>query len=302
MTFLLPGQTSVTGGNAKSTLVNDYGPDLGGPIIKDKLWFWGSGKFNIGSRSATSSNLIGDFDASGKPCQPGVVLNGEPISMGGPLPGFNSKILGMGTSTGSALQVSVTNPGTCPLFYMVTAGMIMHPKGFTGRVVGEFLLGGVPNLKDFQKMITFGLFIRVSFANVLGAGPAVPAGGEASVPMRSYCVELHKLAPHPKTEYKFGDAGDQEKLGVNLPVLERTLRLWQTNQLPTDKGHGLDDIIQWSLWAKIEKMDEKEFMQQYMNLVHKNYEARKMKWDKNAQAMVETSGKDLWKMVQAVLQ
>ena len=298
MTFLLPGQSA----RVKRDEKPDFGADLGGPIVKDKLWFWGSyGKNDIRTTSGSSSRAIGDFNTSGGICQPGVVENGQPLTTGGAVPSYQYKITGMGTSTGNALQISVTNQGPCPLYFFVPAGTIMHPKGFTGRIVGELLLGGVPNLKDFQKMITFGLFIRIVPAGAVGAGPAAPTGGEVTVPMRSYCVELHKLAPHPKTEYKFGDEGDQEKLGGNRPVLARTLQLWQTRQLATDKGHGIDSIIQWSLWAKIEKMGEKEFMDEFMKLVHKNYEAKKQKWNKDAEKQVRTSGQELWKLVQAVL-
>jgi len=298
MTFLLPGQST--------DIKRDYGADLGGPIVKDRLWIWGNyGKKDVNlnpvdSSQVPSQTMLRDFDVNGRLCQPAVIMNGEPMT-GGAVPTYQYKITGMGTSTGNALQISITNQGPCPLYFFVPAGTIMHPKGFTGRIVGEMLLGGVPNLKDFQKMTTFGLLIRVVPAKAVGAGPVAPTGGEATELMRSYCVELHKLAPHPKTEYKFGDEGDQEKLGGNRVVLERTLRLWQTHQLATDKGQSLDSIIQWSLWARIEKMGPKEFMDAYMKLVHKNYEAKKEKWNKDTEKIVEASGQDLWKMVQLVL-
>ena len=83
--------------------------------------------------------------------------------------------------------------------------------------------------------------------------------------------------------------------------MQRALELYYTRQLPSAAGHQFDSILQWSLWAKIEKMAQKEFMEEFTKLVHKNYEAKKMKWDKDAQKKVEASGQDLWKLVQIVL-
>jgi hypothetical protein len=122
-----------------------------------------------------------------------------------------------------------------------------------------------------------------------------------TVPMRAYCVELHKLAPHPQTRYKFANEDHQKKFTEHLPVMQRALELYYTRQLPSAAGHQFDSILQWSLWAKIEKMAQKEFMEEFTKLVHKNYEAKKQKWDKEAQKKVEASGQDLWKLVQIVL-
>jgi hypothetical protein len=295
--FLLPGQSAdVAWGKAPA----DW---LGDPTAKDKLRFWGGfGRSDVGIGTGGSAMAIGDFDAAGRPCQPGVVVNGQPVATGGPAPSFQYKVLGTGTSTGNALRVSVTNRGTCALYFLVPAGTIMHPKGFTERVITGIVLGDAMSLKDFQKMIAFGLFIRVTASAASASAPPVaPAVGEATVNMRSYCVELHKLAPHPKTEYKFGDEGDQTKLGVNLPVLERALQLWRTGKIDL-KGQAVDSVIQWALWARIEKMDENEFTKAYMNLVRKNYESQKKKWDKAAETRMQSSGQDLWNLVRVVLQ
>jgi hypothetical protein len=297
MKFLLPGQSADVGwGKAPA----DWS---GGPILKDRLWFFGAGRKEAGLGTGSSALAIGDFDTAGRPCQPGLVVNGQPLTVtGGSAPDFQYKILGTGTSTGNALQISVTNNGSCPLYFLVPAGTIMHPKGFTERVITGIIFGGTPSLKDFQKMIAFGLFIRVTpVALVASAAPVAPAGGEATVHMRSYCVELHKLAPHPKTEYKFGDEEDQTKLGVNLPVLQRALQLWRTGQIDL-KGQAIDSVIQWALWATIEKMSEDEFMKAYMGLVRKNYENQKKKWDKDVETRMQASGEDLWRLVHVVLQ
>ena len=204
----------------------------------------------------------------------------------------------------NSLEITVKNLGPCVLYFFVPTATAIQPKGF--NKVGKALLGlavGVisTDIKAFQDMDSWGVWIIVRPAGALGSGPAAPTGGEATVPMRSYCVNLHKLAPHPTTEYKFAGEGEQKKHEEYRAVLLKTLELYQTRQLPSTKSHGLDSIIQWSLWAKIEKMGQKEFMEEFTKLVHKNYEAKKQKWDKEAQQTVAASGQDLWRLVEAVL-
>ena len=239
-----------------------------------------------------------DFTADHRPCQPAIIVNGETVAG---IPNYHYKITGLGTSTGNALQLQIANEGGCPLYFLITDGTIFHPKGFTERVLTGILLGGTPNLKDFQKMITMGLFLRLGASGAVGAGPVAPGISEATVPLRAYCVELHKLAPHPKTEYKIGDAEDQQKLGVNRPIVDKTFSMVQTHKLLLPGGHSMDSVIQWSLWAKIEGMEEKKFMEEFTKLVKKNHEAQKKKWDKTAEQQTEQSGRSLWGLVSEVL-
>jgi len=146
-----------------------------------------------------------------------------------------------------------------------------------------------------------GGFLRIAPAGALASGPAAPVGGEAGMPLRSFCVELHKLAPHPKTEYKIGDESDQAGLGANRAIVDRVFTRVQTGQLRLPPGHPMDSVIQWSLWCKIEGMDEKKFHEEFTKLVHKNYEAQKKKWDKNAEHQTEEASRSLWSAVSEVL-
>jgi hypothetical protein len=292
LSFLSSGQSA----EITRDTIREFGVQLSGPIVKDKLWFWGS--FNKNNFQTSTAR---DFGVNGQPCTPGVVVNGQPITTGDSVPNYNYKILGMGTSTGNALQIRVTNFGSCPLYFFIPAGTVLQPKGFTERVITGLLLGGVPSLKDFQKMITFGSLLRVPPPGLVTAEPPALVSSDTTEPLRSYCVQLHKLAPHPKTEYKFGDEGDQNEFGGNLQVLNRAFQLFKTGKLPSTTGHGLDAVIQWSVWARIEKMNQKEFGEAFQNLVRKNFEAKKQKMDKATEKRVQESEQDLWKLVQAVL-
>ena len=117
--------------------------------------------------------------------------------------------------------------------------------------------------------------------------------------LRGFCLELHKLAPHPQTEYKF-DEGKEEKLAPNLKVMEAAARLYHTGEAKPAR-HGLDALTQWSLWASREKLDAKQFREEYIGLGKKNYKALKKKWDKNVERVAEGFVDDLWPSVEKVV-
>jgi len=240
------------------------------------------------------------------------------------IPQFRTEITGTGISTGNALQVHFYNDSPCPLKFVVTSGAILKPTGFTGRVIEGLILGGEP-LKDFQKMYTVGgkVYLKPLVgvaperneqppeddAEEIATGPregvaleaAVPAGSETTMMLRSFCVELHKLAPHPKTIYKFADEGDQEKYAPNRALVDRAFHMLLTRQITLPPNLSLDNIVQWMLWAHIEQMNEKRFRDEFIDLVKKNYEAHKQKWDKEAEKRTEQMAQDCWMTVQKVL-
>jgi hypothetical protein len=152
-------------------------------------------------------------------------------------------------------------------------------------------------------MLTWGGYVMVAMASAPMPGAlnfTVPADGEVSIPLRSYCLELHKQAPHPKTEYKFADADDQQKLGTQRKMIESALRLALTGRFKPGRWSALDSAIQWSVWADREGMDFGKFRDEFLNLVEKNYKAQKKKWDKQAKSDVEAGAKELWDAVQLV--
>lgn len=84
-------------------------------------------------------------------------------------------------------------------------------------------------------------------------------------------------------------------------LVNRTFKLVQTRQLTLTQNHGLDSVLQWSLWSKLEKLSDKKFMEEFNKLVHKNYDSQKKKWDKAAEQQADASGRELWKLVQTGL-
>lgn len=217
------------------------------------------------------------------------------------------EVTGRGTSTGPVFEVHVKNQSGCPLNLQVPAGTILKPTGYTGRVIKGILLGGgMPPLKDFQVMMAEG-----------GFGEIPPTGGakqpapwnfflppdaeETTFIVRGYCLELHKLAPHQKTKYKFADEDEQKKLSApNLKVMEKAHQLYNARQIGSQL-HSLDSIVQWSLWASREGMNAKKFHEEFFDLVEKNYKGMNKKWDKDAKASTERMAQDLWGAVEKVL-
>lgn len=210
------------------------------------------------------------------------------------------KITGMGTSTGNVFRVTVWNRSPCTQMVFVPAGAVLKPKGYAGRVALGILGGGLPPLKDFQLMIAEGATQDAAPA------PTVPGGmffaepsSEMEFTLRGFCLELHKLAPHQKTEYKF-DEGKVEKLAPNLKVMEAAARLYHTGAA-TPPGHALDGLTQWSLWAAREKLNAKKFREEFLKLVKRNHEVQKKKWNKDVQRAAEASADALWPAVEKVL-
>ena len=213
------------------------------------------------------------------------------------------KVTGRGTSTGEVFQVKVWNKSPCTQMVFVPAGAVLKPKGYTERLIAGILGGGGggrPPLKDFQVMMAEGATQDAAPA------PTVPGGmyfaeprSEMEFTLRGFCLELHKLAPHQKTEYKF-DEGKEEKLAPNVKVMGSAARLYHTGQARPAR-HALDGMTQWALWASREKMDAKKFREEYVGLGKKNYEIMKKKWDKNVQREAEALADDLWPSVEKVL-
>lgn len=211
------------------------------------------------------------------------------------------KVTGQGTSTGNVFQVRVWNKSPCAQMVFVPAGAVLKPKGYTGRLLKGFLTGGgeMPQLKDFQVMMAEGAMQDAA------PPPSVPGGmffaepnAESAFELRGFCLELHKLAPWPNTEYKF-DEGKEEKLASNLKVMETAARLYHSGQAVSDRP--LDSLTQWSLWASRERMDSKKFREEFVKLVKTNYEKQKRKWDKNIERQVESEAGELWASVDKVL-
>ena len=210
------------------------------------------------------------------------------------------KVMGMGTSTGNVFQVKVWNKSPCTQTVFVPAGAVLKPKGYAGRVLGGILGGGMPPLKDFQVMMAEGATQDAApAASMPGGMYFVAPQSEMEFALRGFCLELHKLAPHPQTEYKF-DEGKEEKLAPNLKVMEAAARLYHTGQARPAR-HGLDALTQWALWASREKMDAKKFREEYIGLGKKNYKALKKKWDKNVERAAEGFVDDLWPSVEKVV-
>jgi hypothetical protein len=260
-------------------------------------------------------------------CIRGAVINGVFVPMsasGSPgtgtlVPQFHYEATGTtGVSTGNALQIHFFNDSPCSLKFVVTNGAILRPAGFTERVIVGLLIGTQP-LTDYQRMYTLGgkVFLKPGImlhgGNVSGAGGGTllpvsaratvetPPGADASMMLRSYCVQLHKLAPHPKTVYKFADAGDQKKYALNRELVDRAFHMVLTREITLPSGQSMDDLVQWLLWKSIEGLSEKAFKDEVLRLIKINYENQKKKWDKNTEHEAERVAQNLWDNVQKVI-
>ena len=214
---------------------------------------------------------------------------------------LNTKITGAGTSTGKVFHVHVENRNNQPVRFVVPAGSVLKPAGFWERKLVGTLLGGNPDVKNFQIMISVGGTFIVPPAQTI---VAKLGGGEEAKPgtldfdLQGFCLELHKLAPHPSTKYEF-DEGEVEHFDPNRRLLGKVYQMYFEHQL--DPQYTLDGIAQWTLWASREGMDEKKFREAYLDLSHKAYDARKEKWNKEAEQKAHAFADAFWVQVNKIL-
>ncbi len=276
VTYLLPGQTAAAdaGGRASSAVRFDHAQLLvaAGLRIDREQWILPA--------------VLTDFTAAGKPCEPVWVLDGLVAKTRAR---FDIEINGTGTSTGNAFAVHATNEWDCAVYFMVTDGTILHAKGTARRVVRTLFTGAIPAIGNFQRMMTAGIFWRV------------PPGAKDQVHlMRAYCMELEKLAPHARTEYQVSGEDEQRLYGWRRPIVDNGFSLVAMKRLVSTTGHTVDSLIQWSLWTRIEGLDERKFAEEFTKLVRKNYEAQKKRWDDAAKKTTAASAADMWKLIQVI--
>lgn len=250
-----------------------------------------------------------------------VPLNPPPSGTSFAPPQFHYEVVGTtGISTGLALQIHFFNDSPCSLKFVVTNGAILRPAGYVGRVIEGLLIGTAP-LTDFQRMYTLGgkVFLKptlnlngVSAPHPEGDGTGLvpvsmrtsvvaPAGTDATMMLRSFCVQLHKLAPIPKTAYKFADTADQQKYSPNRVLVDRAFHMVLTRKITLPPGQSMDNLVQWLLWKNIEGLNEKTFHEEFFHIVKGNYEAQKKKWNKDSERETDRLEQDLWNNIQKVL-
>lgn len=212
------------------------------------------------------------------------------------------QITGLGTSTGNSLQVRLHNPTPCPIDVFIPNGAVLRPKELLGNVVGTLTGGGRPGSSDFQVMMTEGTTAEVPPSIPAPAGAmhfVAPESSDVTVTLRAHCLEKRKLAPEPNTSYQFASPGEASALVKNRRLISQAYYLFLMGQA-RPRLVNLDSLIQWSIWASEEKMDEKELRELFVKLVEKNLKAEK-KWDKEAKERAEAAAADLWQNVSKVL-
>ena len=274
----------------------------------------------------TASLSRDNFTMNGQPCVGEVMINGVSNS-----PNPKLKLTVTGNATSTPLTVGhATNSGTCPGVIIITNGAALVPSHIIGKKTGGLLKGlagaaigattgvaviPVGELKDYQDGTSSGVTFTVppstgkdvesTLPEEPGKGggkePSEPKPNEVLVPIRSFCLDLHKLAPHPQTAYKFADENKQKQLGPYGHISNDIFRGVQSGEVKLPPGHSLDSATQWTIWAVREGLDAKKFTEEYLHIVEKNLHAQNKKMDKDTKAKMEQSAAQLFSFVQHFL-
>ncbi len=202
-------------------------------------------------------------------------------------------ITGLGTSTGDVFTLQFRNPQSCPLDLFIPYGAVLKPL----RVVGDG-----PGVGEFQRMMTEGSTQQAMAPSAPIPGAmhfAVPEDGQLEFTLKGYCVEREKLAPAPNTQYKFAPPEETARMVESRKVMKNAYRLFLSGEA-RPKLSTLDSLVQWSVWAHLEKMDQKEFRKRFLDLVEKNLKLQKQ-WNDENKKRAEATVEELWQKVATVL-
>ncbi len=227
-------------------------------------------------------SLKSNVDINGNFCIGELIENGVSDS---PNPQAGTSFGGNASST-PLFNAHAWNISSCPATGIVTNGAVFVPshklgakgKGLFGALAGAAIGAAtgvtvipVPELKDEQDGISEGLTFTIpptsgpenSPPNVSPKGggkePSAAKPNEVIIPVPSYCLDLHKLAPHPQVVYKFADENKQRELGKYGEVGNRIFRAVQSREVQLPPGVSLALGKQWTSWALREGLDAKKF-------------------------------------------
>lgn len=201
----------------------------------------------------------------------------------------NYLVYGVGVSTGDAFRVVLRNRTGCNLLVFIPGGTILKPTLYAGRPTQLVHSWGMPDIKDFQVMTTEGSTWELE-----------PGEEEKSFLLRGFGLEMHKFAPTSQVEYKFVPGGQEKEEADNLRLLATATELYRSGQARSG-SFGSDSLLQWSIWAKREKMDYRSFHKEFVEVVRKNYKAQNKKWDDTIEGQAGAMADALWSGVEKVL-
>jgi hypothetical protein len=292
---------------------------IGGPIIKDRLWVWGS--YGIPDLSADEEDsplfsesfyrrapnvaelfphgFYTDDDVQSAPAGSGVQGVGLELryrsmeESTAPEDGYYP-----GGATGGDRLRALAEELDSPMIYVVANGgptgdvfqvRIVQPESgpvaIDGLVAVEPVAATAEDRRDFEREIE----------QAGGISQAFTAAG--------YCLNQDLLAPPAGTVYRIASAAKQVVFAPMRRALDAARRLRDAGQLhpdsePTDYYHS---IRQWAVWTIEKGFDREGFLNAFVERTEKNFREAGQPWSADVAAAVRTYGEGRWTDIRAIL-
>ena len=285
---------------------------LGGPLVRDKLWFWGT--YNLpraqpsekqplfSAQSYRAPNVYELF--ANNPYTTGAIRS---ASAGRGVQDVGIEVRSGAGSTGArpadrympgGAVRGVAQAADSPLLYVVAQGgptgdvfqvQIVHPES------GSVAIDGIVAVEPVAATAADRQRFERELAGSGGARETVTAAG--------YCLQQDALAPPAGTVYRVASADKQARFAPMRRALDAARRLRDAGQLhpdsdPTDYYHS---IRQWAVWTVEKGFDRQGFLDAFVERTEKNFRDAGQPWSDDIAAAVRSYGEGRWTDIRAIL-
>jgi hypothetical protein len=315
------------GGDGRPVL--EFGGEIGGPVMKDRLWFWGPVsnapvlplmQMTVGTMTAGMSEIR----------VPGAL--GRTVGRAGPAPRQTPGVwlaavrrlwyrlmpVAAALNRDARVDTAIGRPmAAAPRLELQAQPSAGGGAGFPvkvyltslGRSSGEAFRMVVANESPAPVKITGSAFVlepvaRVTEAELEGALNALDRVSTTTVTIDAYCLEYAKAPPTAGTIFRLAPAAVQDRFGWTRQIFDATRKLADAKQLVADVGElkdYVDAIRQWALWTREEKYDERGFGEAFVDHARKNVEAGGTRWTREIETAFRGLVPGRWRAVQLVL-
>jgi hypothetical protein len=321
----VPGGGSNAAGAAGAKDTN-YEATLGGPIVKDKLWFWGSyGKDDGRLRRANVTNTGSTGIPANSDNQFEVMSRPAKATASGP---------SQAAPTGSSKNVSSNRSPTARFelaAYHVRAGakdfQPSEPRNLLARDAWQdaspdeirysLVANGNSSGEAFELQVfdPSGRLTNVELPEGLVVEPLQPGSAKPvaetakgakllTKTLTAYCANYAKLPPKPGMLYRIAPQSVQDQFAPMRYVLQAGREAEAAGKFHPDSDAAAynDSIRQYALWTKKENWDEQKFGEVFLEKTKENALTAKVQWTPELEQAVRALIPGRWRDISIVLE
>lgn len=310
-----------TGGAFRTSF---QGNDLGGRILRNKVWFWGSygapdvdpterkpPLFSSGYyegvnlaqwyadqihtpaavRSAPAGRGVQDV---GLELRLGDNPDGVPVDY---TPGGTADDL-EGPGRPSQGRSANSNSMDAPLFYVVAQG------GATGEVFQVEIVQPASGPVAIDGLVALEPVAATAEDRKRFEQELERAGGQRqTLTAAGYCLQMDSLAPPAGTVFRVAPAEKQARYAPMRRVLDAARRLREAGRLhPDSDPQGYyHSIRQWAAWTVEKGFDREGFLDAFLERTEENFRDAGQPWSEDVAAAVRSYGEGRWTDIRAIL-